>query len=66
MSVWLDDLESIRKSIKILNDHSGQMASDLRGLSECVAGLRTDIAWLKMLMVPTAIAAIASAIKALM
>ena len=66
------DALSIRASIKVLNEDYTELAKNYSSLirevnciNATIAELRTEIKWLKTLMIPIALASIVSAIQVL-
>ena len=58
-------LASIRASIKTLNDDYTELSRSYYLLRTSVAELRTEISWIKKLLMPIALASVASIIKML-
>ncbi len=66
-------LVAIRASIKTLNDDYTELAANYMSLmrevscvNATISELRTEVRWLKTLMVPIAVASIVSAVKVLL
>lgn len=56
-------LASIRASIKVLNDDYTELSRSYHLLRTSVAELQTEISWIKKLLMPIALASVASIIK---
>tara|TARA_Y100000034_G_C6524337_1_gene225770 strand:+ start:132 stop:329 length:198 start_codon:yes stop_codon:yes gene_type:complete len=56
-------LASIRASIKVLNDDYAELSRSYHLLRTSVAELQTEISWIKKLLMPIALASVASIIK---
>mgnify|MGYP003145152788 FL=1 len=58
-------LASIRASIKVLNDDYTELSRSYHLLRTSVAELQTEISWIKKLLMPIALASVASIVKML-
>jgi len=56
-------LASIRASIKVLNDDYTELSRSYHLLRTSVAELQTEISWIKKLLMPIALASVASIVK---
>jgi hypothetical protein len=56
-------IAAIRASIKVLNDDYTELSKSYNLLRTSVAELRTEISWIKKLLMPIALASVASIVK---